>query len=111
MNYLSFYLTCLLTSGIFADALKIAGVTPVLKFDNLEENDNYKSVSVLSCFSQLIKRIIYNQISYVKRLYIMDTTAWFLGRDTHQNMLLMSFLIIPKYVFFNYYNCDGAYIR
>ena len=41
----------------------------------------------------------------------MDTTAWFLGRDTHQNMLLMSFLIILKYVFFNYYNCDGAYIR
>ena len=24
-----------LTSGIFADALKIAGVTPVLKFENL----------------------------------------------------------------------------
>ena len=30
-----------LTSGIFADALKIAGVTPVLKFDNLEENGIY----------------------------------------------------------------------
>ena len=30
-----------LTSGIFADPVKIAGVTPVLKFDKLEENGIY----------------------------------------------------------------------
>ena len=30
-----------LTSGIFADTVKIAGVTPVLKFDKLEENGVY----------------------------------------------------------------------
>ena len=47
-----------LTSGIFADALKIAGVTPVLKFDNLEENG---ILSVLSCFWQIIKWIISNR--------------------------------------------------
>ena len=52
-----------LEKGIFPDELKTARVTPVYKTDDENDFGNYRSISVLPCFSKMLERIMY------KRLY------------------------------------------
>ena len=51
-----------IVTGIFPDDLKIAGVTPVSI--GVDENDlgNYRPISVLPCFSKILKRIMCNRL-------------------------------------------------
>ena len=49
--------------GIFPDELKIARVTPIYRTGDENDFGNYRTNSVLPCFSKLLKRIMY------KRLY------------------------------------------
>ena len=48
--------------GIFPDDLKITKVTPSYKTDDKRNLSNYKPISVLSCFSKILQRIMYNPI-------------------------------------------------
>ena len=48
--------------GVFPDELKIAEVTPVYKNDDETNLENYRSVSVLPCFSKILERIVYNRL-------------------------------------------------
>ena len=48
--------------GIFLDDLKIAKVTPIYKTDNKSNLSNYRSISVLSCFSKILEQIMYNRL-------------------------------------------------
>ena len=47
---------------IFPDDLKIAKVTPIYKAGDKSDLSNYRSISVLSCFSKILERIIYNNL-------------------------------------------------
>ena len=49
-----------LQTGIFPDPLKIAKVTPVFKTGDLKKVSNYRPISVLSCFSKILERIMHN---------------------------------------------------
>ena len=54
-----------LQSGIFSDKLKIAKVVPIFKAgkDNIDSYvHNYRPISLLSCFSKIFERVIYNQL-------------------------------------------------
>ena len=51
-----------LAKGIFPDDLKIARVTPVFKVGNGNEVGNYRSISILSCFSKILERIMCNRL-------------------------------------------------
>ena len=54
-----------LQSGIFPDKLKIAKVVPISKAgkDNIDSYvHNYRPISLLSCFSKIFERIVYNQL-------------------------------------------------
>ena len=54
-----------LQSGIFPDKLKIAKVVPIFKAgkDNIESYvHNYRPISLLSCFSKIFERVVYNQL-------------------------------------------------
>ena len=51
-----------LDTGIFPDALKIAKVTPVFKSGDSCEVGNYRPISVLSCFSKILERLMYNRL-------------------------------------------------
>ena len=48
--------------GIVPDRIKIAKVIPVYKKGDPEASDNYRPVSVLSGFSKIFERIVYNRI-------------------------------------------------
>ena len=50
-----------LSTGIVPDDLKIAKVVPIYKKDSPKVFGNYRSVSVLPCFSKILERIVYNR--------------------------------------------------
>ena len=50
-----------LTIGIFPDKLKLARVTPIFKSGDPTVIGNYRPISVLSCFSKLFEKIMYNR--------------------------------------------------
>ena len=52
-----------LSSGIFPDKMKTAKVIPVYKKGDPKSYGNYRPISVLSCFSKVLERIVYNRLS------------------------------------------------
>ena len=50
-----------LTEGIFPSELKIAKVIPIYKKGSKDQFSNYRPVSVLSAFSKIFERLIYNR--------------------------------------------------
>ena len=46
--------------GIFLDHVKITQVTPIYKVGDKSNLSNYRLISVLSCFSKILERIMYN---------------------------------------------------
>ena len=51
-----------INEGNFPNSLKIAKVTPVYKCGDSCEVSNYRPISVLSCFSKILERIMYNRL-------------------------------------------------
>ena len=51
-----------INEGIFPEALKLAKVCPIYKNNDQSEVSNYRPVSVLSVFSKIFERVIYNRI-------------------------------------------------
>ena len=51
-----------INDGTFPDPLKIAKVTPVYKSGDTFDVGNYRPISVLSCFSKILERIMYNRL-------------------------------------------------
>ena len=51
-----------LTKGVFPDKLKIARITPIFKSGERELVSNYRPISVLTCFSKILERIMYNRL-------------------------------------------------
>ena len=48
--------------GVFPDALKIARVTPLFKGGDPSNISNYRPISVLPCFSEILEHIMYNRL-------------------------------------------------
>ena len=53
-----------LSTGVFPNDFKIPKVVPICKKDNPENFGNYRPVSMLPCFSKILKRIMYNRTCY-----------------------------------------------
>ena len=51
-----------INTGIVPDILKISRVTPIYKSGTITNPSNYRPISVLSAFSKILERIIYNQL-------------------------------------------------
>ena len=51
-----------LQKDCFPEELKIARVTTIYKHDDVKEIGNYRPISVLSCFSKILERIMYNRL-------------------------------------------------
>ena len=52
-----------LRNNIFPDVLKNAEITPCFKKGDKGEKGNYRPVSILSNFSKVFERLIYNQLN------------------------------------------------
>jgi hypothetical protein len=65
-------------SGIIPDELKIALVTPIFKANEKNKFNNYRSISVLSCFSKLLEKLMYKKINqfHRKKQDIIKTSIW-----------------------------------
>ena len=51
-----------LSSGVFPSSFKVAKVIPVHKRDSTSSVNNYRPISILSSFSKILERIVYNRL-------------------------------------------------
>ena len=61
-NPLKYIFNLSFEKGIFPDRMKIAKVTPVFKWGDSADLNNYRPVSVLPCFSKILERLMYNRL-------------------------------------------------
>ena len=60
-------------SGLIPDSLKIALVTPIYKANENFLFENYRPISVLTCFSKLLERLMYKRlISFINKQRILS---------------------------------------
>jgi hypothetical protein len=52
----------ILCSGVFPDRLKYAIVKPCFKKGNMQEISNYRPISLLTAFSKVIEKLIYERL-------------------------------------------------
>ena len=81
-----------ITSGIFPDSCKIVKLKPIYKNGSLTEASNYRPVSLLPLISQVIEKVIHDQISaFVKsRNLLYNYQSGF--RKNHSTDYCLSFL-------------------
>jgi hypothetical protein len=61
-----------LKSGVFPDKIKIAKVRPLYKKGDRHEVCNYRPISILSVFSKILEKLVYNRlISFVTKHTIL----------------------------------------
>ena len=51
-----------LSTGIFPDKMKITKVSPIFKTGKKSIASNYRPISALPCFSNILERIMYNRL-------------------------------------------------
>ena len=55
-------------SGKFPEIFKISKVTPIFKSGSLSELGNYRPIAVISPFSKVLERLVYDQlVSYLEK--------------------------------------------
>lgn len=57
-NILSYLFNKFISAGIIPDSLKISKVSPIHKNGSTHEISNYRPISIISCFSKLLEKII-----------------------------------------------------
>ena len=83
-----------LQSGLFPDLMKIAIISPVFKTGDAVDISNYRPISVLSCFSKIIERVMCNRLyKYLTDKKIFHTQQIGFRKSTLQNMQLLSLYI------------------
>ena len=76
-----------LTKGVFPDKLKIARITPIFKSGEREVVSNYRYISVLSCFSKILERIMYNRLySFIVENNVLYNKQFGFQKNTLRNM-------------------------
>ena len=56
------YLQYFLQTGVFPEEVKIARVTLIFKGGEISDLGNYRPISVLSCFSKILEKNMYNRL-------------------------------------------------
>ena len=60
----------MITQSLFVDQAKRSSITPVFEKDNRKENKNYRPISVLSCLSKVLEKIIFQQMgTYFENIF------------------------------------------
>ena len=59
---LKYLFDLLLQSGVFPDLMKIAILSPIFTIGEAADISNYRPISILPCFSKILKRVMYNRL-------------------------------------------------
>ena len=57
--YLNLFLNFMFAEGIFPSNCKVARVVPVYKIGAKDDMNNYRPISILTCFFKIIEKILY----------------------------------------------------
>ena len=69
-------------TGLIPNTLKIALVTPIFKANEKCLFENYRPISVLTCFSKLLEKIMYKRlISYIEKQNILSKHQYGFKKD------------------------------
>ena len=60
--YLHSFIEFCFTNGVFPDNCTIARIVPLFKKGDHKEPTNYRPISILSCFSKIMEKIIYKRL-------------------------------------------------
>ena len=72
------------STGIFLDDLKLAKVIPLHKKGSTDDPTNYQPISLLSIFSDIIKKHTHKRLYiHLNAFFITSTTAWFSWETFH----------------------------
>jgi hypothetical protein len=92
LNPLTHLLNLSISSGIFPNVLKIAKIIPLFKSGDSQSLNNYRPVSVLSVFSKVLERIMYDRLEnfIIKHNILYDYQFGF--RKIHSTSLALNVL-------------------
>ena len=63
--------------NIFSDDLKLAGVYPIFKDGDAEEQDNYRPIYNISAIARIFEKLIYNQLlEFLQRNEVLGNHQW-----------------------------------
>ena len=54
-------------TGIFPDMMKLAKIKPLFKKGDRQDIQNYRPISILSAFSKILEKLMYNRLSFLKK--------------------------------------------
>ena len=60
--YLQYFIDFFFKNGIFPESCTLAKVIPLYKKGNKLDPNNYRPISILTCFSKILERLIYNRL-------------------------------------------------
>jgi hypothetical protein len=61
-NTSSYLYNVSLSSGIFPDRMKTAKVIPLYKKSDIHDVKNYRPIAILSVFSKILEKLMYNRL-------------------------------------------------
>jgi exonuclease III len=78
-----------LSTGIFPRRWKIAHIIPIFKNGDKSRCENYRPISILSCFAKLFESVVYNHLYNFFKPVISEKQHGFVkGRSTVTNLLV-----------------------
>lgn len=84
---LKFLFNLSLKQMVYPQKWKLSRVCPIFKKGDKNKGENYRAVSVLSCFSKVFETILFNRLlSSVKNIIIPEQHGFFKGRSTESNL-------------------------
>ena len=86
--------------GVFPESLKTAQVTPVHKKEDTLTISNYRPISLLSVFSKILEKSMYNRIySFLCKHKLINTTQFgFRSKHSTEHALISLIETIKKYL-------------
>ena len=91
--------------GILPDDLKIAKVTPIYKAEDKSDLSYYRPISVLSCFSKILERIMYNRLyQYLteNKILYLDQFGFQTGHSTEHAIVQLVDQILESFEYNRY---------
>jgi uncharacterized protein (UPF0371 family) len=78
-------------TGIIPNDLKISLITPIFnKAGNKEEFNNYRPISVIPCFSNILEKLMYKRaINYIEKNHILHNNQYGFRRNRSTTMAII----------------------